>query len=66
MGIAIIYIVGFVTFFYTFMRFYVSERYDGFNADSLAEATVTAAFIAIIWPAALVIMAIMFVGKYLP
>ena len=63
MGIAIIYCAGFVIFFYTFMQFYVSERYDGFTADSLAEATMLAAFIALIWPAAVIIMAFMWLGK---
>jgi hypothetical protein len=66
MGIAIIYCIGFVGFFYAGMRFYVTERYDGFTQDSLAEATALAALIATIWPFALVIMAIMFVAKYLP
>jgi hypothetical protein len=66
MGLAIIYIGGFVTFFYMFMRYYVNERYDGFTADSLAEATALAFLIATIWPAAIIIMAIMFVGKFLP
>lgn len=62
MVLAIIYCAGFVTLFYAFMRYYVSDRYDGFDADGLGDAVALAFLMATIWPVVLIIMVFTWIG----
>ena len=65
MGIAVIYCIGFVTFFGMFMRYYINDHGNTMQADGLNDALLIAFLIGLLWPVVLIAMFAMWIGPRL-
>ena len=54
MGLAIVYCVGFVTFFYIFVKYYLLDIGREINAETIIEGVWVALLGAVLWPLVLI------------